>query len=89
MLEINCVWASYIQVSDGAGLVGNTVNVTNWGFPHTGCPAGYGANATVGQQGIFFIYVAKAAPRGAPPSRAIFAVTAICAGIANLTDNAM
>lgn len=86
MLDINCVWASYISLSDGAGLVNNRVNVTNWGIPHRGCPANTGSNTTVGFQGIFFIYVAKAAPRGAPPSQATFATTAICAGPANLTD---
>jgi hypothetical protein len=88
-LQVNCVWASFIAVSDGIGLVGNTLTVANWGFPRSSCPRGYGSNATVGQQGIFFIYVAKAAPRGAPPAQAIFAVTHICAGPANLTDNAV
>lgn len=79
--------ASYLAISEGEGLAGKVVNVTNFGFPNPRCPPNTGANVTVGQSGIFFINVARAGPRGSSPHQATFGVTDICSGGKNITEN--
>ncbi len=50
------------------------------GQPRNQCPGKYGAVANVNDSQIYFIYVARAAPRGQPPASALFSVFSPCTG---------
>ncbi|KAJ8330189.1 hypothetical protein O5D80_001758 [Batrachochytrium dendrobatidis] len=87
-IAIRCVWASFTSpISPGAGLAGQQVLVANWGFPKQGCPSNTGSRANVGDNHIYFIYVAASAPNGQGPAQAIYAVQDICVGGAAYTQD--
>lgn len=53
-------------------------NCFNLGFPKPGCPTGTGAQALVGQDQIYFIYVSRSIV--GPPASSVFSVQPICVG---------
>jgi hypothetical protein len=77
-MRIDCLWSSFSQpISSGAGLIGTSIVVTNWGSPKAGCPVGFDSKAELNVTKIYYIYVAKA---GKSPAETIYGLNYVCVG---------
>lgn len=88
-LQIQCVFSSFSSpISTGVGLAGQKITVVGWGKPKAGCPNNQysGTSATLNQNQIYFLYVAKP---GSSPTTNIYGINYICVGGVQISSENM